>query len=361
YNAYINVKNLQTTYFAGYDQEGLTVRTNLDYNIERQKDSAKVAIEMAKSTKKTGDIEAAVTQVKISLGYILSGLTSVRDACDGVAYKNVVTSTEKTSLDSQKAYINTAQTTVSGLDSDISILKTQNDNNINSAQAAVDAAKANLELQQANYNSLVAKPRDVDIAYYQAALDQAIASRNKAIIYAPIDGVVTKVNKKKGELINSSEAMIELLSPHYEIKVDVPETDVVKVKVGDEAEITLDALGSDIKFKGKVLTVDPASTEIQDVVYYKVKVAIEDSGNQTIKPGMTADVLVGTDRKDNVVFISSRALLTRSGTDEKYVRVLKDGAVEERTVKLGLKADDGKTEVISGLNEGEEIVLREIK
>ncbi|MFA5086065.1 MAG: HlyD family efflux transporter periplasmic adaptor subunit [Candidatus Paceibacterota bacterium] len=361
YNAYIAVKNLQTTYFTGYDQESLSVRTNLDYNIERQKDSAKVAIDMAKDTKKSGDIEAAVLQVKSSLGYILSGLTAVRVSCDGVAYKNVVTSTEKTSLDSQKAYISTAQTTVSGLDSDISILKTQNDTNIKSAQAAVDSAKANLELQQANYDSLVAKPRDIDIAYYQAVLDQAVANRNKAIIYAPIDGVVTKVNKKKGELISSSEAMIELLSPHYEIKVDVPETDVVKVKVGDEAEITLDALGSDVKFKGKVLTVDPASTEIQDVVYYKVKVAIDDEGKESIKPGMTADVLVDTDRRDNVVFVSSRAILTRTGTDEKYVRVLKDGAVEERTIKMGLKADDGKVEVLSGLSEGEEIVLREIK
>jgi multidrug efflux pump subunit AcrA (membrane-fusion protein) len=144
--------------------------------------------------------------------------------------------------------------------------------------------------------------------------------------------------------------------------VDVPETDVVKVKVNDEAEITLDALGPDVKFKGKVLTVDPASTEIQDVVYYAVKVAIEDSGNETIKPGMTADVLVSTDSRSNVLFIPSRAVLTRTETDEKYVRVLlKDGKVEERTVKLGLKADDGKVEVLSGLNEGEEIVLREIK
>lgn len=362
YNAYIVVKNIQSTYFTGYDQESLSVRTNLDYNIERQKDAAKTATDFAKSTKKAEDIDTAITQTKNSLGYILSGLTAVRDACDGVAYKNVVTSTEKTSLDSQKAYVNTAQTTVSSLDSDISILKTQNENNINSAQAAVDAAKANLELQQANYDSLVAKPRDVDIAYYQAALDQAIASRNKAIIYAPIDGVVTKVNKKKGELINSSEVMIELLSPHYEIKVDVPETDVVKVKVNDDAEITLDALGSDVKFKGKVLTVDPASTEIQDVVYYKVKVAIEDGGSETIKPGMTADVLVNTDNRSNVVFIASRAVLTRTGSDEKYVRILKtDGTVEERTIKLGLKADDGKVEVLSGLNEGEEIVLREIK
>jgi HlyD family secretion protein len=362
YNAYIAAKNIQTTYFAGYDQESLSVRSNLDYNIERQKDYTKTAVDLAKSTKKREDIDSAVFQAKSSLGYMLSGLTAVRDACDGVAYKNVVTSTEKTSLDTHKGYIAAAQTTISTLQSDIAILKTQNDNNINSAQAAVDAAKANLELQQATYDSLVAKPRDVDIAYYQAALDQAVASRNKAIIYAPIEGVVTKVNKKKGELITSSETMIELLSPHYEIQVDVPETDVVKVKVNDEAEITLDALGPDVKFKGKVLTVDPASTEIQDVVYYAVKVAIEDSGNETIKPGMTADVLVSTDSRSNVLFIPSRAVLTRTETDEKYVRVLlKDGKVEERTVKLGLKADDGKVEVLSGLNEGEEIVLREIK
>lgn len=361
YNAYIVVKNIQTAYFTGYDQESLSVRANLDYNIERQKDYAGTAIDLAKSTRNREDIDAALSQTKSSLAYILSGLTVVRDACDESAYKNIVTSAEKTSLDTNKGYIAASQTTVSTLDSDISILKTQNENGINSAQASVDAARANLELQQANYDSLVAKPRDVDIAYYQAALDQAVANRNKAIIYAPIEGVVTKVNKKKGELITSSETMIELLSPHYEISVDVPETDVVKVKVDDEAEITLDALGSDVKFAGKVLAVDPASTEIQDVVYYKVKVAIEDNGKEMIKPGMTADVLVETESRTDVISIPLRAVLTRTETDEKYVRILKDGIVEERTIELGLKADDGKVEVLSGLGQGEEIVLREIK
>lgn len=360
YNAFITTKNIQTTYFTGYDQESLTVRSNLDYNIERQKDSTKTAIDLAKNTKKREDIDTAVAQAKDSLGKMLFGLTETRDACDAVAY-NVVTSTEKTSLDTQKSYISTAQTTISSLENDISILKIQNENNINSAKAAVDSAKAALELQQATYDSLVAKPRDIDVAYYQAILDQAVASRNKVIIYAPIDGVVTKVNKKKGELISSSEAMIELLSPHYEIEVDVPETDVVKLKLDDEAVVTLDALGSDIKFPGKVLTIDPASTEIQDVVYYKVKVAISENGDDMIKPGMTSDVLIKTDSRENVLFISSRAVLTKTDTEEKYVRILKDGKVEERVIKLGLKADDGKIEVLSGLNEGEVIVLRAIK
>ncbi|MFZ3054520.1 MAG: HlyD family efflux transporter periplasmic adaptor subunit [Minisyncoccales bacterium] len=361
YNAYIAAKNIQTNYFTGYDQDSMIVRNNIENNILRQKDYTKTAIDLARSTKKEADIDAAISQSKDSLSKILTGLTAVRDACDADSYKNIVTSAEKTSLDGHKGYVNTSQTTVSSLQNDLSILKTQNENNINSATAAVDTAKANLELQQATYDSLVAKPRDIDIAYYQAVLDQAIASRNKAIIYAPIDGVVTKVNKKKGELINSSEIMIELLSPHYEIKIDVPETDVVKVKVDDEATITLDALGSDVKFTGKVLAVDPASTEIQDVVYYKVKVAIDDNGDETIKPGMTADVLIKTDNRDNVFSIPSRAVLTKTDTDEKYVRVLKGEEIEERIIKLGLKADDGKVEVLSGLSEGEEIVLREIK
>lgn len=154
--------------------------------------------------------------------------------------------------------------------------------------------------------------------------------------------------------------MIEMLSPHYDISVDVPETDVVKMKVGDDATITLDALGPDTEFTGKVLTIDPASTEIQDVVYYKVKVAINETGD-VIKPGMTADVLTKTESRENVLFVPSSAVLTKTDTNEKYVRVLKDNKVEERTIQLGLKADDGKVEVLSGLSEGEVIVLREIK
>ena len=236
---------------------------------------------------------------------------------------------------------------------------------MNSTQAAVDAAKAALELQQANYDSLVAKPRDIDIAYYQAILNQAIASRNKAIIYAPIEGVITKVNKKKGESISSAETMIEILSPHYEIQVDIPETDVVKLKTGNDVTITLDALGSDNKFTGSVLSIDPASTDIQDVVYYNVKVGITDSNVEAFKSGMTADVLIKTDNRDNVLYIPYRAVLSRSENDEKYVRVLvngKDGTdIEERTVQLGLRADDGQVEILSGLSEGEEVVLKILK
>lgn len=357
YNAYTTVDGIKENYFQSNDQEGLTVRNNEEYQIKRPKDETKVAIDAAKASGKTEDIDAAIALAKTSLDKILTGLTVIRNSCDTASYQGRVPAADKTSLDNQKSYISTVQTTVSALANDISILKIQNENNLNTAQAAIDTAKAALDLQQANYDSLVAKPRDIDIAYYQASLDQAIANRNKAIIYAPIEGVITKVNKKKGELISSSEAMIEMLSPHYEIDVDIPETDVVKLKTGNDVTITLDALGNDTKFVGSVLSIDPASTDIQDVVYYKVKVGISDNNAEMFKSGMSADVLIKTDSRDGVLFIPYRAVLSKAD-DSKYVRVLKDEKVEEKTVELGLKADEGKVEVLSGLTEGEEIVLK---
>lgn len=237
-------------------------------------------------------------------------------------------------------------------------MKIQNNNTINSAVSAVESARAALELQYANYNSLVAEPRDIDISYYEAALSQAVASRNKAIIFAPIDGVITKINKKEGELISMNEVMIEMLSPNYEINVDVPETDITKIEVGDEAEVTLSALGRDTKFRGVVLRIDPSSTNIQDVVYYKVRVGINDEKADLLKPGMSADILIKTDSREDVIFLPSRAVLTNNETEQRYVRVLLNGEIEERVVELGLRGDDSKVEIVSGLEGGEEIVLR---
>jgi RND family efflux transporter MFP subunit len=359
YNAYTTVDLIAKNYFSGNDQEGLTVRYNESYAIKTPKDKAQAAIDAAKASNSDDDIDSAISQAVSSLNSILSGLTVIRSTCDSTSYQNLVTATDKASIDSQKSYISSAQTAVSQLQNDISILKTQNANNINSAQSGVESAQVNLDLQKANYNSLIAKPRDVDVAYYEAALKQALAARNNAIIYAPIDGIITKANKKVGELVSASEPMIEMSSPNYQIEVDIPETDVVKIKLGDEATVTFDALGSDTKFSGKVLSIDPASTNIQDVVYYQVKVGLEDSGSTSLlKPGMTADVLVKTDTRDNAIFVQSQAILSKSDTDEKYVRVLKNGKIEERPVVIGLKADDGKTEIVSGLSDGEEIILK---
>ena len=358
YNASTVVKSIQLNNFTNNDQEGLTVRSNQEYKINLPISEIKILVDKAKESKSEEDINIAISQSIDSLESVLSGLTLIRSICEEVTYKDRVTSTEKSSLDSQKTIISASQMAISSLENEISLLKIQNENNISSATFSLETAKANLELQYANYDSLTAKPRDIDISYYEAILNQAIAARNKAIIFAPMSGVITKINKEKGELVSVNEVMIEMLSPYYEINVDVPETDVTKIKVGNEAEISLSALGKDTKFEGIVLSIEPSSTNIQDVVYYKVKVGINDERLELFKFGMSADILIKTDSRSNVVFVPSRAILNNSETNEKYVRVLKNDQIEERIVKTGLKADNSKIEITEGLEGGEDIILK---
>jgi RND family efflux transporter MFP subunit len=350
-SAYKVVHDLQIKYFTGTTQESLSYQGNMD-QINNAQFNFNAALSLAKISKSQNDIDAAINNIISGLNTTVTAISQNRDLMDKEPAKSIIPDTDKASLDAQKTAISAEKITMSGIKNDIAVTKSQNQNSIDTAQAALD-------LQKANYDSLVAKPRDVDIAYYEAALAQARASRNKAIIYAPIAGEIGKVNKKKGELISSNEPMVELLSPHFEINIDVPETDVVKLKTGDVATITFDALGTDTKFSGTVMSIEPASTNIQDVIYYNVKVAISDDDNTVrLKSGMTADVLIATDSRQNVLNIPLRAVLTRTSTGQKYVRVLVNNAVVEKDVTLGLKADDGLVEILSGLQAGEIIVLK---
>jgi len=294
-----------------------------------------------------GEVLTATPPVGALTQTLLDGYQTAIDTARTAAttqYTNVIVKSQAVA-DAKNSY-STYLVAYTKAEKDLVNIKENANNLIALKQAAYDQAVATL-------GSKINPPREIDVAAYRAALASAIASRDKAIIRAPIDGLVTKVNKKKGEYISAAETMIQLLSPHYEIKVDIPETDIPKLKLGDSAKITLDAFGKDVKFSGKIVNIEPASTEIQDVVYYKVTITLDDT-EQAIKPGMTANVTITTAVRDNVLYIPYRTVKI-NGT--KTVRVLENNQPKEVAVELGLRADEGKVEVLSGLTEGQTIVL----
>lgn len=213
---------------------------------------------------------------------------------------------------------------------------------------------------KANYESKTVATREVDLAPYRAAVAIAAANRERAILRAPVDGVVGKIAKKKGELVTSADAVVQIVSPHFEIRVDVPETDIAKIvnSARRDATFTLDAFGEETKFTGTIITVNQDSTEIQDVVYYQVTIAVADNQNdKPLQSGMTANVEIITDTRENTLFVPQRVLRTRDN-GEKFIRVLnEDGSEREATVSIGLRADDGKVEILSGLTEGETVII----
>ncbi|MDD4412801.1 MAG: efflux RND transporter periplasmic adaptor subunit, partial [Patescibacteria group bacterium] len=243
----------------------------------------------------------------------------------------------------------------------LSTTKTSRDQQLTSAADRVEAAKKALRIAVAQLNKVKAAARVEDVNLIRAQIRQAQASvalvknqidHNK--IEAPLDGIVTEVNYKLGEQTSASKTAIKMMAQDgYEIELDISETDIAKLKIGDTAKITFDAFGDNVKLDGRVASIDPAQTIIQGVIYYQTK--IDFMSDQTeIKPGMTATADIETAKKDNALVIPYRAVQEKDG--RKIIKILKNNQPEEKQVEIGLIGDGGQAEVISGISEGDDVI-----
>ncbi len=322
-------------------------------------------------------IDEELNKVESILSECVQLLSLTRDVLNATAPVGTLTQsaldTKKTTIESARTSATSQYNTVINTRQNIITAKNSYSSYLIAYEKAVrdlenvkKTAETNIAMKEASYNQALANlnsklnpPREVDVAALRAVLSQTLANRAKTILKAPIDGTITKIHKKIGEYVSMTEIAIEILSPHYEIEVDIPETDVVKLNLNNSSTITLDAFGDDVKFTGHVISIEPASTVIQDVVYYRVKVAIDETENE-IMPGMTANVTINTDVAVDVVYIPSRSVRT-DDDGNKYVKLLKDGNEVDTPVTLGLKADNGLVEITEGVNEGDTVIIRVIE
>lgn len=180
----------------------------------------------------------------------------------------------------------------------------------------------------------------------------------KNVIYSPIDGIITKKYLEEGETTSLGKSIVSISGEKdFEIKANIPESDINKIKIGQKGQSTFDAFLSDEVFEFEVIEIEPAATIIQDVVYYEVTFKILTQDNR-IKSGMSTDIDILTAEKKDVLAVSNQAIKNDDGN--RYVEVLeiKDEVknVRKVNVKAGLRGDNGMTEIISGLNGGEEVI-----
>jgi len=352
YNAYTTVDSIQKTYFNINDQESIKVKDSKE-SIESAMSRAKSYLDIAKNDSKNENIDTALSEMKKSLDTTSKDLTAIRELCETPVCQNKVSSTDKTSLDTQRTNINTALTNI-----------TNSQQTISSMKLSVTSAENQLEEAKGNLTKLTAEPRKEDIDLYQAQIKQADAKVDliknqikEATITSPTDGQITKIGKREGEIVQSGliESVISLLpTSHFQIKVDIYEEDIVKINVGNSVDITLTAYPDKI-LKGKAVSIDPTEKLIEGVVYYETTINFEEIGEE-IKPGMTADVVIKTAFKENVLTIPKNALQKKD--DKNIVEVFKSGQIEKREIKTGLLGSNDMIEIISGLKEGEVLVIR---
>ncbi|HXK32010.1 MAG TPA: efflux RND transporter periplasmic adaptor subunit, partial [Candidatus Paceibacterota bacterium] len=178
-----------------------------------------------------------------------------------------------------------------------------------------------------------------------------------ATLKSPTKGQIIKINKKSGEMTQLAlqEAVIALLPvTPFEVEVDIYEEDVVKIAVGNSVDISLVAF-SGRTFMGKIISISPAEKMVDGVVYYETIIGFEKTP-EGIKSGMSADIVIKAQTKENVLILPDAAIRTRDSRN--FVEILVDGKIQEKDIEVGLRGSNDMVEIVSGLEQGEKVILR---
>lgn len=354
------------TYLFVTDVQLLTNTKDLYRQVIKQNSDLAPYIEKAKATKNPADILVALDVLKQTLEINSDLLSATYDimlvTVTTDVYTPAVINSLKASLNTQNSSLNAAITATQTASNNIRNKDiyyqgqlTAANNSVTAALNSLNLAQARLELKKAPARSFELDVARANIRRAEASLARFYSLMSDTMIKAPVDGIITKINVDVGEQASMSQAAISMIGlSNTQIKVDVPESDITKLKVGDTVDITLDAFGNDQIFNGTVIFIDPASTVISEVIYYKVTVGFNVK-DEKIKSGMTANLTILTNSKDNVLVVPSRAVSARG--DERFVEVLENNKAVEKIVTIGLKGDDGLWEISSGLNAGEKVIL----
>jgi HlyD family secretion protein len=195
---------------------------------------------------------------------------------------------------------------------------------------------------------------ETQVAQAQAALGQAMLRIDDAVLTAPFAGTVLATNAKVGELVGAGVPVVVLADlGSYYVESSIDEIDISRVELNQDAAIVLDAF-PDVTLRGRVTHIEPLGQSTQGVVSYGVRVQVL-STEVPLRPSMTAIVDIVVDRKESVLVVPNRAI-RRERSGRRYVEVLDGQAVEQRFVTTGL-SNDLVTEIISGLNEGDEVIV----
>ncbi len=198
------------------------------------------------------------------------------------------------------------------------------------------------------------------LAQAETVYEESRQKLQKATVVSLSDGVVLNLPVKKGQEVEAGTLLVQIGKPeNLLIETGVNEIDASQLKIGDRVEITNNALLAE-PLAGKIEYVAPiaevAATSQGEQTQVKVRVRVETGqGVGQLKPGFNVNLKVILQQKDEALLIPYEALVENDGKDLVYV-VGQDGIVAAREVQIGL-SNELFMEIVSGLEEGEEVVL----
>jgi RND family efflux transporter MFP subunit len=254
-------------------------------------------------------------------------------------------------------------------DSELATRVRQNLAAVEKTKADLEYARNQFEREQALFNKELISQDRIDqsktalrvaealLEQTQANLEYSRVQLGYTKILSPIAGVIASVSTQEGETVSASLAAPTFVTiidlGRLEVQVYVDETDIGNIQIGQNARFTVDTY-SDTDFAGTVTAIYPKAVIQDNVVNYIVTLSIDQFQGKELRPEMTTNVTIQLETRQEVLAVPTSAISRERG--QRFVTVVDGEKQTKRQVKTGWR-DDGYTEVIEGLQEGETVLV----
>lgn len=324
-----------------------------DIPLKRQKTGAELnawknEIAAINAASSQNDINELIAAAAVHSATALDLLNRLMDALAKAADLNsAVLAAYQTSVTAARTSVNTSLT------------------NIKIRQQKIASQKLTVKQLEDELNLKLAGADPEEIKTQEALVEKAAANVknietqiSKTSLRSSIDGIITKQDAKTGEIAIANSPLITIINEeNFEIEANIPEVDIGKIKTGNPVKIAFDAFPAET-FLGKVSYIDPAETIIDGVVNYKIKIFL-DRPDSRLKSGLTAGLAIETQRKTGILILPQSAIIEKDSGD--FVKVLENSKEKELPVALGIRGQNGDIEIVSGLENGQEVLNTGLK
>lgn len=253
-----------------------------------------------------------------------------------------------TNLDGYRTSLSLVKVSMTTLFSDITAKRTT----LITSKNAVKQASRDLDLAKAGTDPYRIKAQSAAVSQAESRVVEARSGLAKTIIRAPFPGVISSADLSVGENATPGKTVISMIAHDgFEVQAKVPEVDIAKVRIGESVDVTLDAYGKSVIFPATVTRINPTATTEGTVPVYVIIISFIGK-DERIKQGMTANVQIVTDEKENVVVVPARFVKIINGTNGQ-VTTLVSGKETIKEVSVGVRGVDGSFEIRSGLVPGD--------
>ncbi|MFA5050593.1 MAG: efflux RND transporter periplasmic adaptor subunit [Patescibacteria group bacterium] len=310
----------------------------------------------------SSDFDIYSSQAEKNLDQINSFLEQIANVVNGLT--PAISGISQTTIDTYKSNTSIARTNMNTAVVNLSAaeegLKTAQ-SSLNLAEQELILSKAGTIKEQIDSQKFQVKQAEANVVSQQAKINQAEASventrvqMEKLILRSPIAGVITKQEAKVGEFVMANTVMVGIMSDkNFEIETNIPEADIAKVKIGNLANVTLDAYGASVVWQAELVKIDPAETMVEGVSTYKTNFQFKNE-DERVKSGMTANIDIIAAQHENVIAVPQRAIIDKDG--KKIVKIVDGDGFKEIEVETGMRGSEGEIEIIKGLNEGDKVI-----